>query len=147
MRSRRTTASSHEGSGNFSPVEQAEGSEASPGGKIGDRTQVVRVNRLESHGSESFPGSQLCEPVSSLRLSSLRIEQPQERQLTATNLPVVPPAALCAWACLRTGPILFSSPPRARPGRNVPMRHVRNVCSHARPGTGDVEMSGEREFQ
>src|SRR5271166_5186917 len=83
--SRPTTASRRERSGDFSPVDQAKGSEAFPGGKIGDRTQVVRAQPLESQGSEGFLGRELCEPVSNLRLSSLGIEQPQDCQLIATN--------------------------------------------------------------
>src|SRR5271165_7094193 len=88
VRSRPKASSRSEESGNLSAVDQAEDSEAFPGGKIGDRTQVVRVDPLESHGSEGFLGRELCEPVSSLRFSSLGIEQPQDRQLIATNPPL-----------------------------------------------------------
>jgi len=43
---------------------------------------------LESQGSEGFLGRELREPVSSLRLSTLGIEQTQDCQLIATNPPL-----------------------------------------------------------
>jgi hypothetical protein len=56
-----TTTSRREESANHSAVDQPEGSEAFPGGKIGDRTLVARVKPLESQSSEVFLGTQLCE--------------------------------------------------------------------------------------
>ncbi len=109
VRSRPKASSRSEESGNLSAVDQAEDSEAFPGGKIADRTQVVRVKPLESQSSESFLGRELCKPVSSLRLSSLGIEQPQDCQLITIN-PPLSLRPLCARGLPVNGPdtVLFT---------------------------------------